>query len=1361
MKKTIFLLLLILLFLFPNLHFSVGSEKLENSNILYDFVANADKATWKNAKTNFPFFGTRPGDISNNPVDSRGFACWRTNVMLEDNKTYSKVLETHPEWVDNGEISGKYPTITVPANSKLIVKFGFLKGATNSDGVVAKIFFDDSKTPVPIWGSDYKPYNGSLKSATVDLSSISGKVGSFILYVHTYKSSIQDWACWVDARIEYEEKKPDLIVTDIRTSQNRVYYKIKNIGDAPLFYTTPVPFTNTLYLDGTKVSDENLQINLNPNAEYESYFKNYNFVEPTSTYKLKVCTDTNNYIKESNENNNCLEKEFTVSYGGIKVDTGCPQVKVEIFDDKGVLVKSGVSDSYSIYSTGLTLIPGNYKVVPSKEGYTFDPKEKIVNVVKGQLAGVAFICTKIKKPDLIVEKIECNFEKKVINFTIANIGDEKTQFFFDVVLIIDGQLKETLKIEKVLNPNEKYSSSFIAYELQCTKLKVKVVVDDSKKIDEINENNNYLEKECSCELIDDIPPKILEGPIVKNITQNSAEVIWKTDEESDSNLFYDSKTGLFSKSSTDKNFVINHSLKLLNLKSGTIYEFYVQSKDRSGNGVKSGIKYFKTLEEDDKEKPNIDLVVPQRLLGTVNIVANVIDNKKVDRVVFYIDNIEVFTDYSFPYNFQLNSLNMIDGMHNISATAFDASGNVSMAVRETSIVNAIFDPIIKILEPHEGDQVYGDTNIKIRIDCPVLGCFEGAGVNKIEYYINNNLVFTETYSREVCSGTGIRRHCFTYPPASIPLEHQFSHNFTEANRENEIDTEIRVIAYYSNGKTGSTSINVKKRFTRREELIITREVNQMNNYYDVKIEIKNTGNVDYAKRCIKIIDYHCGFEVGTDIKFLKNNTNEEGWEFNFVRSNLLRERQRNINSNDPTLTMNFEKMLFSLRPNESLIINYKLIPVLFDQPDQFQHIIGCKPLEYYWGYYEQDPSTRAYCINCTDVYHELYFNKNNEFTSLTNNSDYLIVTNPVNLRSNTSFFDQVYYNNLLSTMAQLAIEKNGTLGYVVSSSANCADDYRHVFRNWGNQYLTSNWADNGYLLIVGEAEIVPTFIVSCWDGNYDSIDDTIHWTDSPYASTSGEDIHPEIFIGRIVGDDARRLIVPIETSLKVKNGLKEFCRNNSPCASAMVVSGVGNYQSNFTCTAQALCDDDEGDLGSEFQVYFLQGSSYHDDENENADTKRNRAFLENVRDRDVIVYIGHGYCPVNPNDFIGWANVITTNTTSSIDFGNSAPFLFASSCCTGRYAGIYGFPEAVFSRGAGIYIGATEITYGGCCCHSQFTNENELNNFFDAWLNHPNKTIAEAWRERRQDISNEWWFENSRFWSTVYQFYGDPKFDKR
>lgn len=1358
LKKFIYLILLILLLLiaFPN-HLAIlsGIEKSEALTIFYDFVQNADKAIWKNAKTSFSFFGTRPGDISNNPVDSRGFACWRTNVTLEDSKVYSKVLETHPEWVDNGEISGTYPVLTVPSNAKLIIKFGFMKGATKSDGVVAKIFFDDKKIPVPVWSSDLKDYNGILKIATVNLSSLAGKFGSFVLYIHTYKSSTQDWACWVDAKIEYEELKPDLIVSDIRISENRVYYKIKNIGNASLFHSTPLPFTNILYLNGVKVAQDILSINLLPNQEYESYFKTYNFVEPINDYKMKVCGDTNNNIDESNEKNNCLEKVFKPSFGGIKVDTGCPNVKVDIYDNKNILVKSGFSDNTNMYSTGLTLIPGTYKVVPSKEGFTFEPNEKSVNVIANQLSGVSFICKKILKPDLTIENIECNFEKKVINFTIVNIGDEKVNKPFDVVLIIDNVQRDSVLIKKPLNPDEKFTTSFTKYFLPCLKLKIKVIVDDSKNIDESNENNNSFEKECICEEKDEVPPKIIDGPNVINITEDSAEIVWKTDEDSDSIVFYDSKTGILSKSKEDKNYVTNHKVKITNLKQGTIYEFYVSSKDKNKNITKSGEKYFKTLNEEDKEKPTINLIVPKNILGITTILANVRDNKKVDRVVFYIDNNPFFIDYSSPYEFDLNSVNLIDGTHSFSANAFDAFGNMSVAVIEGNIMNNLFSPIINIIEPQEGQTVEGDTTIKVRVECPNIGCQERAGLIKLEYYINNSLISSEIYSSTSCIGPPSRRHCYTSPPASLPLENEISYIFTLANRENEIDINIKVIAYYSTGTTGTASINVNKRFIPREIVEITREViHSSENYYTVNLKIKNTGNVDYNKGYIQLKDAHCGFEVGTDIKFFIYNPYKEedsGWEVSI--ENLYDPSEQHQNSGDPTLVMNFEKTDFILRPDEYVNIIYKLVPILYDKPLNYQHIIGCRPLEYKWGLNEEE-----YLIY--PITYDLCFNKNNEFTSLTNVTDYLIVTNPTNLYTD-NMNKLIWYNKLLSTMAELAIEKNGTLGFFISTTmTEHAVDCRHIIRNWGiyGNYLCPDWNENGYLLIVGETEIVPTFTVSHWDGNYDSRDDTIHWTDSPYASTGGEDIHPEICIGRIIGNYADDLIIPLETSLKVKKGEKEFCRNNYPCASAMVISGVGNYQSRFTCTAADLVDDDQGDLGSEFEVYFLQGSSYHDDEDETAYDKRREIFLNNVTDRDVIVYVGHGWC--NPAE--GWYNIINTNELNQINFGRASPFIFAASCCTGRYeASGDNFAETMLIKGAGIYIGATEISIGGPNCTTEATNDEETNKLFDAWLNHPDKTIAEAWKERRQSIAYEKWFENSRYWSTEYQFYGDPKFDKK
>ena len=69
-------------------------------------------------------------------------------------------------------------------------------------------------------------------------------------------------------------------------------------------------------------------------------------------------------------------------------------------------------------------------------------------------------------------------------------------------------------------------------------------------------------------------------------------------------------------------------------------------------------------------------------------------------------------------------------------------------------------------------------------------------------------------------------------------------------------------------------------------------------------------------------------------------------------------------------------------------------------------------------------------------------------------------------------------------------------------------------------------AGEGYVLIVGEAEIVPTWN---WGGiNPDAGGeepiDVVHLTDHPYADTSGcpagSSGAPDLVVGRIVGNDA-------------------------------------------------------------------------------------------------------------------------------------------------------------------------------------------------------------------------------------------------
>ncbi len=190
----------------------------------------APNASWGSGAGSLPF----PGSDS----DNRGFACYRDNWQLEDNSTRARVLETHPQWVSNGWIMGRYPQLTVPSNAELEVAVGFFKGATGSDGITFEVQFEEfcGLTAAPKKYSILShraTYDGKLDTITQSLSSLAGKTGNFILYVNAGQSSGQDWAVWAETKIETAPPAlPDLVVVDVRQEDNTIRYKIENVGEA-------------------------------------------------------------------------------------------------------------------------------------------------------------------------------------------------------------------------------------------------------------------------------------------------------------------------------------------------------------------------------------------------------------------------------------------------------------------------------------------------------------------------------------------------------------------------------------------------------------------------------------------------------------------------------------------------------------------------------------------------------------------------------------------------------------------------------------------------------------------------------------------------------------------------------------------------------------------------------------------------------------------------------------------------------------------------------------------------------------------------------------------------------------------------
>jgi hypothetical protein len=81
--------------------------------------------------------------------------------------------------------------------------------------------------------------------------------------------------------------------------------------------------------------------------------------------------------------------------------------------------------------------------------------------------------------------------------------------------------------------------------------------------------------------------------LVSNITKTSADISWKTDEKSDSQVEYWSSPSQFSSLDTER--VINHLVHLTDLTPATTYHFKVMSRDAAGNLAVSDEHTFATL----------------------------------------------------------------------------------------------------------------------------------------------------------------------------------------------------------------------------------------------------------------------------------------------------------------------------------------------------------------------------------------------------------------------------------------------------------------------------------------------------------------------------------------------------------------------------------------------------------------------------------------------------------------------------------------------------------------------------------------------------------------------------------------------
>ena len=164
-----------------------------NPATFYNFADNYCSAQWSSGAGVLPC----PGTTS----DSNGFVVKLTDPKLETGAVENEAaLETHPQFVDNGYISGRFPAFNVKAGDRFKAVIGCLYNgsACNVQFLLNYVADGGPEQTLASWN---QTYDGSIQKLDVDLSSLAGKSVIFILRVNANGPSNQDWAFWLQPRI--------------------------------------------------------------------------------------------------------------------------------------------------------------------------------------------------------------------------------------------------------------------------------------------------------------------------------------------------------------------------------------------------------------------------------------------------------------------------------------------------------------------------------------------------------------------------------------------------------------------------------------------------------------------------------------------------------------------------------------------------------------------------------------------------------------------------------------------------------------------------------------------------------------------------------------------------------------------------------------------------------------------------------------------------------------------------------------------------------------------------------------------------------------------------------------------------------
>lgn len=307
------------------------------------------------------------------------------------------------------------------------------------------------------------------------------------------------------------------------------------------------------------------------------------------------------------------------------------------------------------------------------------------------------------------------------------------------------------------------------------------------------------------------------------------------------------------------------------------------------------------------------------------------------------------------------------------------------------------------------------------------------------------------------------------------------------------ESEVRLVSVY----------DAKAGLRAPSPIRVSRDVYREDNCYRVTLTITNVSADTLSN--LTVADRSIGFQAADDATVMHGTT---GASYRFTSC------QTTTDTIGPrsTLYAGWEKLF----PGGRMIICYHTVPVLIPADTIVRRIGDSTAISYSVG-----TSSFLRNFNATATVSDI--------GAALSAADYLIITCPHRLFS-TNPGAQADVNRLLARVALLAKEKTGVLGFMNRRHA-----WMDVFVkliSWGTR-LAPGWQNNGYLLLVGQDDIVASSSCTVVDFGI------VQLTDYPYSQLNMDE-QVELRVGRIIGRTASELLVPIQTSLDVWRGLARY-----------------------------------------------------------------------------------------------------------------------------------------------------------------------------------------------------------------------------